>query len=305
MMCRMTSPEEQLLLEFYVNYIRRTQMSMLIPYTKMQGAGNEILVVDQRDSDHPPPSPEEIRRLGQSGKGPSFDQLMWVGPPRNAKYAASYRVFNRDGSEVEQCGNGVRCVARVLAGAGGCGGGEALLLEGPAGEVEVTVLDDGRVAASMGIPEFDPAKIPFVADDPQEQYELDVGGQKRTVSVLSIGNPHCVLLVDSIPSADVDRLGPAIEEHPRFPEGANVGFMCVTDPTTIELRVWERGVGETLACGTGACAAVIAGIQLGLVAEDVSVRLPGGELMVSWHGGKEPVWLTGNAELISEGTIDL
>jgi diaminopimelate epimerase len=213
MMCRMTSPEEQLLLKFYVNYSRRKQMSMLIPYTKMQGAGNEILVVDQRDSDHPPPSPEQIRQLGQSGMGPSFDQLMWIGSPRDAKYAASYRVFNRDGSEVEQCGNGVRCVARVLA--GDDGGGEALLLESPAGEVEATVLDDGRVAASMGVPEFDPAKIPFVADDPQEQYELDVGAQSRRVSVLSIGNPHCVLLVDSISSADVDRLGPAIEEHPR------------------------------------------------------------------------------------------
>ena len=278
-------------------------MSMLIPYKKMQGAGNEILVVDQRESDHPPPSPEKIRQLGQGGAGPSFDQLMWVGPASDSRCAASYRVFNRDGSEVEQCGNGVRCVARVLAATPG--EAESLLLEGPAGELEAIVLDDGRVAARMGVPEFDPAKIPFIADQVQDQYELKVGGQVREVAVLSIGNPHCVLLVDSIPSADVDRLGPAIEEHPRFPEGANVGFMCVSDRTSIELRVWERGVGETLACGTGACAAVIAGNRLGLVAEDVRVHLPGGELVVSWPGGSEPVWLTGNAELISEGTIDL
>ena len=278
-------------------------MSMLIPYKKMQGAGNEILVVDQRESDHPPPSPEKIRQLWQGGAGPSFDQLMWVGPASDSRCAASYRVFNRDGSEVEQCGNGVRCVARVLAATPG--EAKSLLLEGPAGELEAILLDDGTVAASMGVPEFDPAKIPFIADQVQDQYELKVGGQVREVAVLSIGNPHCVLLVDSISSADVDRLGPAIEEHPRFPEGANVGFMRVSDRTSIELRVWERGVGETLACGTGACAAVIAGNRLGLVAEDVRVRLPGGELMVSWAGGSEPVWLTGNAELISEGTIDL
>lgn len=278
-------------------------MSMLIPYTKMQGAGNEIIVVDQRESDRPPPSQGKIRDLALSGAAPGFDQLMWVGPARDPRYKASYRVFNRDGSEVEQCGNGVRCVARVLA--GDHGAGEPMLLESPAGDVEAIVLDDGRVTASMGVPEFSPTKIPFVAGDAQEQYELEVGGRARNVSVLSIGNPHCVLLVDSIPSADVDRLGPAIEEHPRFPEGANVGFMSVSDPSSIELRVWERGVGETLACGTGACAAVVAGRQLGLVGEEVRVRLPGGELMVSWPGGNEPVWLTGNAELISEGTIDL
>ena len=279
------------------------QMSMLIPYTKMQGAGNEIIVVDQRESDRPPPSKEAIRHLGQGGIVTGFDQLMWVMPASSPRFAASYRVFNRDGSEVEQCGNGARCVARVLAGAQSAG--KPMLLESPAGEVEAMVLDDGNVAASMGEPEFDPAKIPFVAETIADRYELEVGTQTREASVLSIGNPHCVLLVDSISSADVDRLGPAIEEHARFPEGANVGFMCVSDAKTIDLRVWERGVGETLACGTGACAAVVAGNKLGLLDEEVRVRLPGGELMVSWPGGSGPVWLTGNAELISEGTIDL
>jgi diaminopimelate epimerase len=292
-----------LLLEFYVNYRRRIEKSMLIRYTKMQGAGNEILVVDQREDDRPPPPASTIRELGRPGSGPGFDQLMWVAPARNANAAASYRVFNRDGSEAEQCGNGVRCVARALAGAASRQG--AVILDGPVGGVEAILLDDGRVKVSMGAPEFEPSRIPFVAEEKQAVYELDVVGRTLTVSALSMGNPHCVLRVDSIASADVDRLGPAIEEHSRFPEGSNVGFMEIFDPSTIALRVWERGVGETLACGTGACAAFVAARQAGFVNDEAIVRLPGGELMVSWRGGGEPVWLTGNADSISEGTIDL
>jgi diaminopimelate epimerase len=269
----------------------------------MQGAGNQIVVVDQREQDHPPPSTEDIQRLGHGGTGPGFDQLMWVGPASSETAAASYRVFNRDGSEVEQCGNGVRCVASMLA--RDAKGQDVFLLESPAGPVEAVVLDDGRVSVSMGTPEFEPARVPFVADEQQHRYELEACGRSHQVSVLSMGNPHCVLLVDSIASADVDRLGPAIEEHPRFPELTNVGFMSVSDRSNIELRVYERGVGETLACGTGACAAVVAGQCMALLDEEVAVRLPGGQLVVSWRGDAEPVWLTGNAELISEGTIDL
>jgi diaminopimelate epimerase len=269
----------------------------------MQGAGNQIVVVDQREQDRPPPSAEEIRRLGHGGTGPGFDQLMWVGPASDKNAIASYRVFNRDGSEVEQCGNGVRCVVHMLARKSP--DQNVFLLESPAGPVEAVVLDDGRVSVSMGAPVFDPARVPFVADTQQDSYALEACGRNHEVSVLSMGNPHCVLLVDGIASADVDRLGPAIEEHPRFPEAANVGFMSVTDRTNIELRVYERGVGETLACGTGACAAVVAGQGLGLLDDEVTVKLPGGQLVVSWRGGAEPVWLTGNAELISEGTIDL
>ncbi|MEJ2127793.1 MAG: diaminopimelate epimerase [Woeseiaceae bacterium] len=276
---------------------------MLLHYLKMQGAGNQIVVVDQRIDDHPPPSADEIRRLGHGGTGPGFDQLMWVGPANNDGAVASYRVFNRDGSEVGQCGNGVRCVAWMLARDDGAN--SRFTLESPAGPIEACVLDDGQVSVSMGPPEFEPSRIPFVADERQDRYQLEVVGRTLDVSVLSMGNPHCVLLVDGIAAADVDRLGPAIEEHPRFPEATNVGFMSVADRRNIELRVFERGVGETLACGTGACAAVVAGQRLGLLEEEVSVRLPGGQLVVSWRGGDEPVWLTGNAELISEGTIDL
>ena len=275
---------------------------MLLPYLKMQGAGNQILVVDQRSDAHPPPAPDMIRKLGHGGTGPGFDQLMWVGPATSSSAVAAYRVFNRDGSEVQQCGNGVRCVARMLADENS---GGSMLLEGPAGIVEASVREDGLVSVNMGAPEFEPGRIPFVADQRQDRYELEACGRVHLVSVVSMGNPHCVLLVDSIAAADVDRLGPAIEEHPRFPEAVNVGFLCTEDRSNAELRVWERGVGETLACGTGACAAVVSGRVLGLLDDEVTVRLPGGQLMVSWHGAAEPVWLSGNAELMSEGTIDL
>ena len=276
---------------------------MQIAYLKMQGAGNQIVVVDQRNNDIPPPSADDVRRIADVSSGPGFDQLMWVGPARNANAAASYRVFNADGSEVEQCGNGVRCVAWMLERAGD--GERSFTLDSPAGPIEAKVLDDGQISVSMGPPDFDPDNVPFVADGQSDSYALEVLGRAHDVSVLSMGNPHCVLQVDSIAAADVDRLGPAIETHERFPAGTNVGFMCVLDRTSIELRVFERGVGETLACGTGACAAVVAGQRLGQLDDEVRVRLPGGQLVVSWRGGPEPVWLTGNAELISEGTIDL
>jgi len=276
---------------------------MLLHYLKMQGAGNQIVVVDQRVDDHPPPPADVIRRLGMPGTGPGFDQLMWVGPPVEPGSAASYRVFNRDGSEVQQCGNGVRCVARMLSRE--TAPGAAIRLDSPAGPIEAIVRDDGLVSVSMGVPDFEPARIPFVAEARRDQYELEACGRTHVVSALSMGNPHCVLLVDSIASADVDRLGPAIEEHMRFPERTNVGFLSILDRGNVDLRVWERGVGETLACGTGACAAAVAGQRLGLLDPEVSVRLPGGQLVVSWQGETGPVWLTGNAELINEGSIDL
>jgi diaminopimelate epimerase len=228
---------------------------------------------------------------------------MWVGPPRDTNADASYRVFNTDGSEVEQCGNGVRCVAWMLA--RGDSTKRSFTLDSPAGPVEAILLDEDRVSVSMGVPEFDPSRIPFVAETQLGRYELEVFGRTHAVSVLSMGNPHCVLLVDSIAVADVDRLGPAIESHERFPAATNVAFMHIRDRGNIDLRVYERGVGETLACGTGACAAVVAGQGLGRLDEEVAVQLPGGQLVVSWRGETEPVWLTGNAELISEGIIDL
>jgi len=276
---------------------------MQFAYLKMHGTGNRIVVVDQREQNLAPPSQDELRKLGDPRSGPGFDQLMWVGPAVDASAAASYRVFNADGSEVEQCGNGVRCIAWMLAQERGSG--RTFALESPAGLIEATVLDDARVTVNMGPPEFAPARIPFVAETQADHYTLDVLGQSLEVSVLSMGNPHCVLDVTNVATADVARLGAAIERHERFPAATNVGFRHIRDRANIDLRVHERGVGETLACGTGACAAVVAGQQLGRLDTEVAVHLPGGKLVVSWRGETDPVWLTGNAELISEGIVDL
>ena len=275
---------------------------MNVAYRKMLGTGNRILVVDQRAGTALPPSPERLRELGAESTGPGFDQLMWVTAVDDPAFAAGYRVFNADGSEVEQCGNGVRCVARLLARE--AGQASTLTLSSPAGPVEAHV-DDGLVTVSMGRPEFDPARIPFLAERPQDRYALDVDGIEYDVCAVSMGNPHCVLQVDAVETAPVARLGPIIEHHERFPQGANVGFARITGRDSMDLRVFERGVGETAACGTGACAAVVAFQQLGLLDTEVDVRLPGGQVMVSWRGGSEPVWLTGNAEWESEGFIDL
>ena len=265
---------------------------MHIPYLKMHGTGNQILVVDQRTTNYAPPSPTKIRELGDDVSGPGFDQMLWVGPTADDACIASYRIFNADGSEVEQCGNGVRCVARFLATQDGSA--QQFVFDSPAGHIAAHVKPDGLVAVSMGKPEFDTSQV--------EIYVLD---EKIDVSVVSLGNPHCVLQVADVASAPVDDLGPAIEHHERFPQRINVGFMAILDRQNIALRVHERGVGETQACGTGACAAVVAGQQKNLLDEHVNVQLPGGQVMVSWRGDDSPVWLTGDAELISEGTMDL
>ena len=276
---------------------------MKAAYTKMHGTGNEILVVDQRNGNASPPTPEILQKLGNDATGPGFDQLMWVESADDSAHAAAYRVFNADGSEVEQCGNGVRCVAAFLADENGHA--QSFLLNSPAGPIEARVDDDGLVAVSMGVPEFEPAAIPFVADARSESYQLAVGDEQFSICAVSMGNPHCILYVDDVDTAPVAVLGPLIERHERFPQRTNAGFARIRDRDNMDLRVFERGVGETAACGTGACAAVVAGQSLGLLAESVNVRLPGGQLVVSWRGGSEPVWLTGNAEYISKGIMDL
>ena len=275
---------------------------MNIDFFMMQGAGNRIMVVDRRNDDITAPSAEQLQQLGNATTGPGFDQLMWIMPAKDSSLDASYRVFNADGSEVEQCGNGVRCVARVLA---RDTSEREFQLEGPAGIVVARLLPDDCVAVSMGPPEFEPARVPFIADSKSDLYSLDVDGVEFDVSVLSMGNPHCVLQVADTGDANVAGLGPAIETHERFPARTNVGFMAIRGRDSIDLRVHERGVGETRACGTGACAAVVAGQRLGYLGHTVTVSLPGGQLVVSWRGGAEPVWLTGNAEFTSEESINL
>ena len=276
---------------------------MELDYLIMHGAGNRILVVDSRGHDAVPPAGDVLRRLADASTGPGFDQLMWVATAHEDGLDAACRIFNADGSEVAQCGNGVRCVAWMLARESG--GRGALRLATPAGTVDAHIDGDRRITVNMGAPEFEPSLIPFIADGRADRYLLSVDGADYDVSVLSMGNPHCVMQVADTRSAEVGRLGPLVERHERFPERANVGFMAIRGRKAIDLRVYERGAGETLACGTGACAAVVAGQRLGQLDDTVTVSLPGGQLVVSWRGDAEPVWLTGNAELISEGKIDL
>jgi diaminopimelate epimerase len=276
---------------------------MRIPYTKMHGTGNIILVVDRRTDSLPPPGEKQLRVLGSEATGPGFDQMMWLSAANDETSAASYRVFNADGSEVEQCGNGVRCVARFIAGFGDVD--QEFTLESPAGPIAARVFADGLVAVSMGAPVFEPERIPFAADRTDDTYALTVGSAELSIHVVSMGNPHAVLQVADVSTAPVSNTGPLIEHHERFPERTNVGFMQIRDRQNINLRVHERGVGETAACGTGACAAVVSGQGLGLLDEEVLVQLPGGEVVVSWRGGEAPVWLKGNAELINEGMMDL
>ncbi|MGI9272478.1 MAG: diaminopimelate epimerase [Woeseiaceae bacterium] len=265
---------------------------MQFSFQKMQGAGNQILVVDQRGKESVSPSAELVHALRKTAAGDVFDQLMWLNPPQSPSAIASYRVFNNDGSEVEQCGNGVRCVAVLLAQKNG--GLDEMLLDSPTGIVEARVVGPQRASVNMGPPEFN-----------DEIAQLEVNGVHIDVNVVSMGNPHCVLDVADVNAADVAGLGPAIEHHACFPNRSNVGFMHVVDRATIDLRVFERGAGETLACGTGACAAVVSGQRRKMLDDEVVVRLPGGQLVVSWRGQRDAVWLTGDAELISEGIIDL
>ena len=276
---------------------------MRVPYRKMHGTGNLILIVDQRATLVPLPGAEKLRQLGGEATGPGFDQLMWLAAADDGTSLASYRVFNSDGSEVEQCGNGVRCVARYLAEVETTQ--QEFTLQSPAGSIAARVYSDGLVAVGMGTPRFAPTDIPFVADRAADSYVLAVENEEIRISAVSMGNPHAVLQVDDVRSARVADIGPRIEHHARFPELTNVGFMHVRDRKNIDLRVHERGVGETSACGTGACAAVVSGHRLGLLDDEVTVQLPGGQVVVSWPGGEASAWLKGNAELIDEGMMDL
>lgn len=266
---------------------------MQLRYQKMQGAGNEIIVVDQRIPDPVAPDATVLNELRRATASRPFDQLMWLNLPDNPAAVARYRVFNRDGSEVEQCGNGVRCVAVLLS----CQDKDLpaeFTLESPAGPVLARVMNDTRAAVDMGVPTFD-----------DRITDLSVDGRPVDVRLVSMGNPHCVLDVDDVQAADVAGLGPAIERHVRFPQRINVGFMQIVDRRNIRLRVYERGAGETLACGTGACAAVASGRRRNLLDEVVTVQLPGGQLVVSWRGENASMWLSGDVEFISEGNIDL
>ena len=253
---------------------------------------------------HELPSAETLRRLADRRSGIGFDQALVLEPPRREGTDVYYRIFNADGSEVEQCGNGARCIARLVA-TRASRQDRPLLMDSPGGVVEARLRPDGQVAVAMGVPDFSPASLPFLADHEESSYRIDLPAGPVEFGAVSIGNPHAVIRVRSVEEAAVDSVGPAMENHPRFPRRVNVGFLEIVAPDHVRLRVFERGVGETRACGTGACAAVAVARRHGPLAEEVRVDLPGGRLTVQWPGRDRPIWLTGPAETAFEGHVDV
>ena len=276
---------------------------MRIDFTKMHGLGNDFIVFDALPED--PPGAGELRRLADRHTGIGFDQALVLEPPRRPGTAVYYRIFNADGLEVEQCGNGARCIAALLHLRGRASAGETVRMDSPAGEVCARILSPQSVSVEMGVPNFDPRSLPFDAAGDAPLHQIVAAGTEVQIGAVSLGNPHAVLLVDDVSTAPVERLGPAIESHRRFPKRVNVGFLQIVDRGHIRLRVFERGVGETLACGTGACAAVAVGRRRGLLDPQVRVSVRGGELRVNWDAPADPIWLTGPAEVSFEGRVDL
>ena len=275
---------------------------MRLRFSKMQGAGNDFVVLDgigQRIA----LTPGKLRRLADRHFGVGADQVLVVERPSAPGVDFRYRIFNADGEEVEQCGNGARCFVRFVREQGMTSKDE-IRVETLSGTIVPKLEPDGRVTVDMGRPTFDPARVPFQTDSAALLQFLDVDGVPVSVTVLSMGNPHAVQVVDDVETAPVATLGPKIERHARFPKRVNAGFMQVVDRRRIRLRVFERGAGETLACGTGACAAVVAGIRRGLLESPVEVAMRGGELTIAWQGADNPVWMTGPAETVFEGEIE-
>ena len=272
-------------------------------FTKMQGLGNDFIVFDAINQTVEL-SPEQLRFLADRRFGVGCDQILLVEAPQSENTDFHYRIFNADGSEVEQCGNGARCFARFVRNKG-LSDRDVISVGTAGGDIQLYLEDNGWVRVDMGSPILQPEAIPFIADREQPVYDIEVNGQTLQIGAVSMGNPHAVLLVDDVENAPVETLGPALEKHERFPRRVNVGFMAVRSPTEIDLRVFERGTGETLACGTGACAAVVSGQLRGLLKERVRVHLPGGDLVICWEGGRSPVWMSGPAAEVFEGNIEL
>ena len=276
---------------------------MEIEFTKMHGLGNDFVVIDavrQAIS----LSTEQVRTIADRRFGVGCDQVLLVEPARTPDTQFFYRIFNADGGEVEQCGNGARCFARFVR-EQGLTDTDQIDVGTAAGAIRLLIESDQKVRVNMGPPAFQPNEIPFDAPRRAASYPLEIDGTALEIGALSMGNPHAIVLVDDVDQAPVATLGPLIEAHSRFPQHVNAGFLEIVSRTRVNLRVFERGVGETLACGTGACAAVVYGRLLGRLDERVEVHLPGGALVVSWRNEYEPVWMIGPAESVFEGKIIL
>ncbi|OMH39580.1 diaminopimelate epimerase [Motiliproteus sp. MSK22-1] len=276
---------------------------MLVRFTKMHGLGNDFVVLDlmtQRikiDQD-------TVRRLSDRHFGIGFDQLLIVEAPTDPEMDFKYRIFNADGSEVEHCGNGARCFAKFVT-EKRLTGKQTIAVQTMKGPIYLTLTDNNRVRVDMGQPIIEPAEVPFIADIKSSSYSLAIGTELLEISAISMGNPHGVIVVEDVDSAPVETLGPLLESHERFPAKANIGFMQIIDRQHIRLRVYERGAGETLACGTGACAAVVAGQIRGMLDANVEVELPGGKLDIEWHGAGTDLIMTGSATNVFEGQIHI
>jgi len=275
----------------------------MLHFTKMHGLGNDFVMIDAIRQDVTLDA-ERVRRLADRRFGVGCDQVLIVERSSRADIDFRYRIFNSDGGEVEQCGNGARCFVKFVRDQGLTDKRE-IAVETLSGVIVPRLEADGQVTVNMGVPRFEPQDVPFVATARQLVYDLDLDGQAVPVTVLSMGNPHAVQLVPDVERAPVTTQGPKIEHHPRFPKRVNAGYLQVVDRSHVRVRVWERGAGETLACGTGACAAVVTGRLRGALDDEVDVLVRGGTLKIVWQGEGEPVWMTGPAVRVFEGEIDL
>jgi len=278
-------------------------MGTLLPFTKMHGLGNDFVLIN-RIANPVKLEAEHYRRIADRRFGIGCDQVLLLDSASTPSADFAYRIFNADGGEVEQCGNGARCFARYVRDKG-LSDKDELAVETIGGMIYPRINPDGTVTVNMGVPRFGPVEIPFLADQEAVLYPVEVDGTAVDMGVVSMGNPHAVQLVEDIDLAPVETQGPLIEHHARFPNRVNAGFMQIRDRHSIRLRVFERGAGETLACGTGACAASVVGRQMGLLDDTVDVELPGGHLEIRWEGPGQPVWMRGPAVTVFEGTVDL
>ncbi len=276
---------------------------MRLRFTKMQGAGNDFVVVDAINQAVALDA-ANVRRIADRHFGVGCDQLLLIERPRSQGTDFYYRIFNADGEEVQHCGNGARCFLRYVRDKHLTDKRE-IRVETLAGVITPRLEADGQVTVDMGAPIFSPNTIPFLSDKEQVTYLLEVDGESVEISALSMGNPHAVQVVDDVDRAPVATQGPMIEHHARFPQRVNAGYMQILDSHRIRLRVYERGAGETLACGTGACAAVVAGISRGLLISPVTVQTRGGNLVIAWEGSSRSVFMTGPAQTVFEGELEL
>jgi diaminopimelate epimerase len=276
---------------------------MIVNFTKMHGLGNDFVIIDAINQTVLL-SPEQIRFMADRHFGIGFDQLLLVEKPVTINADFKYRIFNADGSEVWQCGNGARCFARFVR-EKGLFAGDVITVDTDSGQLILTFTNNDLVVVNMGIPRHAPSEIPMATDQESQTYSVEINGKSMALGAVSMGNPHAVIQVENVTSAPVADLGRILESHTLFPERANIGFMQVINRKHIKLRVYERGAAETLACGSGACAAVVVGIEQNLLDNEVTVDLPGGQLAISWAGRGQPVYMTGSATTVYDGKISL